>query len=265
MREKGELGINFSKGFQTRFCVLEDDGRARTCSQPKTGFSLISFPSPELPLAATIAKDGLTLSRPAPHARTWRLPGRAADLDASATTSLPYQVGGKTAYFVPVRIGDDEAVAVCFEDGKVQTVWRHGWSGVRGIGGLRLDVLPDGTLVYQYAYDWNVIDPAGTVLPKISSKRLFERWPRREGAPPHTPRLVHRAGGRAWIVFEANRLVEMDESTGMPVKDWPLPVPAEKPGSYDGLRVLEGGLVIQDSASPFFIGWDGAVRALRAR
>ncbi|MFI5345852.1 MAG: hypothetical protein ACHQ51_05715 [Elusimicrobiota bacterium] len=265
LRQGGVLGVGFRKGLESQFCAMDDDGRARTCSQSKTGFGLISLQSQELPLTATIAKDGLTLSRPAPHARTWRLPGRAENLYASARTALAYQVGGKTAYFVPVRIGDEEAVAVCFEDGKIQTLWKHGWSGLSTIGGLQLDVLPDGTLIYQYAYDWNVIDPSGTVLPKIQSKRLFERWPRPVGAPPHTPRLVHRAGGHAWIVFEANRLVEMDESTGMPVKDWTLPVPAEKPGSYDGLRVLEGGLVLQDSESPFFIGWDGAVRSLRAR
>jgi hypothetical protein len=267
VREGGEAGIRYQDGLRQTFCLMDDDGRARKCFPGTTTYSgfLRSFEKQNFPLAATIAKNGLTLSRPAPHERTWRLPGRAADLDESSLTSLAYQVGGKTAYFVPVRLGDDEAVAICFEDGKITTAWKHGWSGVRGIGGLRLDVLPDGTLIYQYAYDWNVIDPSGSIVPKIQSKRLFERWPRPTGAPPHTPRLVHRAGGHAWIIFEADRLVEMDESTGMPLKDWPLPVPSEKVGVDAGLRVLEGGLILQENSSPFFIGWDGAVRSLRAR
>jgi hypothetical protein len=119
-------------------------------------------------------------------------------------------------------------------------------------------------LIYQYAYEWDVIDPSGAILPVIRSKRLFERWPRPAGAQPYTPMLVHRAGGHAWVLFEGKRLVEMDESSGMPLKDWPLPATAWQVASFDGVRVLEGGLLIQEFTSPFFIGWDGKTRALRA-
>jgi hypothetical protein len=265
VREDGALGIRFRTGLESRFCVLDDEGRARKCSPSKTAWSTSrSFEKQIFPLAARIGNDGLTLSRPAPRARTWRLPGKVVDFDPVYAAVMARLVAGKPAYFVPVRIKDDEAVAICLDDGRVQTVWRHGWSGVHGIGGLALDVLPDGTLVYPYAYDWYVMDPAGSVLPPILSKHLFERWPRPAGAPPFTPMLVHRAGGRAWIVFEGKRLVEMDENSGMPLKDWPLPAVAWKAGSFDGVRVLEGGLVVQEFYSPFFIGWDGKSRALRA-
>ncbi|MDE2511683.1 MAG: hypothetical protein KGL74_11230, partial [Elusimicrobia bacterium] len=125
-REGGEVGIRFREGFQTRFCAMADDGRARTCSRPTAGYS--PFVAPQYPLAATISKDGRTLTRPGPHPRTWRLPGRAEDLDSTPTTVPAYLDGGKTAYFVSVRIGDDEAVAECLENGAVRTLWKHGWS-----------------------------------------------------------------------------------------------------------------------------------------
>lgn len=265
VREGGAAGIRFNRNGEERFCLLDDDGRARTCASSKSVWSSFrSFETQAYPLAARVSKDGLTLARPGPRARSWRLPAPAADANAASAPVLANLVAGKPAYFVPVRIKDDEAVAVCFEDGRVQTSWRHGWSGIRGLGGLALEVLPDGTLIYQYAYDWNVVAPNGTFLPPIRSKRLFERWPRPAGAPPYTPRLVRRAGGHAWIVFEGTRLVEMDESTGMPLKDWPLPVKAWKAGSYDEVRVLEGGLALQEFGAPFFVGWGGAARALRA-
>jgi len=265
VREGGAAGIRFGRNGEERFCPMDDDGRARTCAPSISAWSSHrSFETQSYPLAARVSKDGLTLRRPGPRARAWRLPAPAADAGAASAPVLAYLVAGKPAYFVPVRIKDDEAMAVCFENGRIQTVWRHGWSGLRAFGGPALDVLPDGTLIYQYAYDWNVVDPSGTFLPPIRSKRLFERWPRPDGAPPYTPRLVRRAGGRAWIVFEGTRLVEMDESTGAPLKDWPLPAKAWTAGSYDGMRVLEGGLVIQEFRTPFFVGWDGAARALRA-
>jgi hypothetical protein len=262
-REKGALGIVFRKDFKELFCVLDFNGRAKKCA-PYADFASVRNTGTDLLLAARLSKDGLTLTRSGPRAKTWRLPGRAADLASLPETIPAYLIAGKPAYFTTIRIKDDEAVAVCLDDGSVKTAWKHGWSGLRGFGGLKLNVLPDGTLVYQYAYDWNVVDPSGNFLPTIRSKRLFERWPRPASAPPFTPLLVHRAGGHDWIVFEGTRLVEMDESSGMPLKDWPLPAKPWRAGSIDGVRVLEGGLAMQEFAAPFFIGWDGKVRALRA-
>ena len=134
---------------------------------------------------------------------------------------------------------------------------------------MPLETLPGGTLIYPYAYDWNVVDPDGNFPPKISSKGLFARWPRPAGAEPHTPRLVRRWGGHDWILFESRRLVEMDEKSGAPVNSWPLPIPLHEIVAADDLRILAGGLLIQgesslhDPVAPFFVGWDGKARALR--
>jgi hypothetical protein len=134
---------------------------------------------------------------------------------------------------------------------------------VRAVG-AKSDVLPDGTLVSQRPDGWRVVDPSGTVRPVLRSQLLFERWPRTKGETPRAPMLVHRAGGRDWVVLDEKRLVEMDEETGRPLKDWLLPAAARRVGSFDGLRVLEGGLVIQEFSAPFFVGWDGKSRVLRA-
>lgn len=265
-REDGEVGITFRLGDQDRFCTMDDDGRARRCGPGRAAWSeLRSYEPQRFPLAATVSKDGRFLSRGGAHPRRWTLPGLFSDLGGAMDAVLAHRVGSEVAYFVPVRLKDTEAVAVCYENGKVKTVWSHDWTGVRGLGGLQLDTLPDGTLVYQFAYDWFVVDPAGVFVPPIRSKRLFERWPRAASEPPHTPMLTHRAGGKAWIVYEADRLVEMDESTGMPVKDWALPFPVEDYGTSTTLRILDDGLVVQANGAPFFVGWDGATRALRAR
>jgi len=251
-RQDGTVGVVvYDKAFKRVFCAVDDGGRLDDCA-PKREESA-------LPQAAAPSKDGTALARPGPHARAWRLPGRTDDRGPLA----PFLLEGKPAYFVTVLKDEEESVSVCREDGSVKTYWKHGYSGVRRIGGTDLEVLPDGTLVYQYAYDWNVVDPAGNFLPPIRSKRLFERWPRPAGARPHTPRLVHRAGGRAWVLFEAERLVELDEGTGMPVRDWALPVRWDDVHG-DSLRVLESGLVLQEKGSLFFVGWDGTSRALRA-
>jgi hypothetical protein len=266
VRENGEAGIRFRKGNEERFCTLDDDGRARRCGPSRSAWSVVkSFEPQTFPLAARVSKDGRSLIRSGERPRTWTLPGRFSDLGGAMDAVLARRVGSEVAYFVPVRIKDAEAVAVCYESGKVRTVWSHDWTGVRGLGGLQLDLLPDGTLSYQFAYDWNVVDPAGVFVPPIRSRRLFERWPRAESEPPRTPMLARRAGGKDWIVFEGNRLVEMDESTGQPLKDWPLPFRVEGYGTAGRVHLLNGGLVLQGSGAPFFVGWDGATRALRAR
>lgn len=253
-RQDEELGVSvIGKDGVFAFCGVRDDGRVGACAPRRE--------SPDAwALEAVVSKDGTVLSRAGRREKSWRLPGRAAP----GERVWPFSVNGRLAYFVEVREGDDQSVAICREDGSVQTRWKHSYSGVSRLGPLDIEVLPDGTLVYQYAYEWNVVDPAGDFPPKIRSKKLFERWPHPAGAPYHTPRLVHRAGGRAWIVFEAERLVEMDESTGMPLKDWPLPARWNDLRSGD-LRVLESGLLVQaERGSPRFIAWDGTVRALRA-
>ena len=210
-------------------------------------------------LAAQVQGDRRTLQRrdPGGRVRTWRLPGRfpKSGMDRDIT---PYLLAGKPAYFVPVQRDDDQGVAVCREDGRVDLVWKGDLGMLWPFGRLTLEVLPDDTLVHQYGYDWLVVDPAGTFLAPIPSKKLFDRWPRPAGAPLFTPRLVRRAGGHAWVIFEGRRLVEMEESSGAPLKSWPLPAGADK------ARVLEGGLLLPGTKSPFFIRWDGTVLAPRA-
>jgi hypothetical protein len=125
-------------------------------------------------------------------------------------------------------------------------------------------------VVYPYAYDWRVADPSGNFPPTIKSKGLFARWPRPAGAEPHTPRLARRSGGHDWVLFESSRLVEMDENSGTPLNSWRLPVPIHDVVQASDLRILAGGLLIQgesafhEPVTPFFVGWDGKARALRA-
>jgi len=210
-------------------------------------------------LSAQVQPDRRTLQRrePGGNIRTWRLPGRfpKSGMDKDVT---PYLLAGKPAYFVPVQRDDDQGVAVCRDDGRVDFVWKSSLGMLWPLGGLQLDVLPDGTLVHQSGYDWSVVDPAGNFLAPIKSKKLFDRWPRPAGAPLFTPRLVRRAGGHAWVLFEGRSLVKMEESSGMPLKSWPLPT-----GTYKA-RVLEGGVLLQETKAPFFIRWDGTVLAPRA-
>jgi len=261
-RRDGTAGVEVENDFKSYFCAIGDSGLASDCVAKSWE------PADVFPPAASVSKDGRTVVGPAPRRRVWRLPGRAMETGADGVRAA--LIGGKTAYFAETRIGDDEAVAVCLQDGSVRTVWGHPYSGLRAIGGMDLETLPGGTVVYPYAYNWNVVDPDGKFPPLISSKGLFARWPRPGDAVAHTPRLVRRSGGRDWILFEANRLVEMDEKSGAPLNAWPLPVPLHDVVAADDLRILSSGLVLQgesafhEPGAPFFIGWDGKTRALRA-
>lgn len=243
VRENGEVGFKFRKpGTFAMMSLFRGGGEASA-------------------LAAQVLADRRTLQRRGRdgRVRTWRLPGRFPQSGMMDKDITPYLLAGKPAYFVPVQRDDDQGVAVCRDDGRVDFVWKASLGMLWPIGGLQLDVLPDGTLVHQSGYDWSVVDPAGNFLSPIKSKKLFDRWPRPAGAPLFTPRLVRRAGGHAWVLFENRRLVEMEESSGTPLKSWPLPA-----GTRLKVRVMEGGVLLQEKKSPFFIRWDGTVLAPRA-
>lgn len=244
--------------------IVREGGKLRFEFRKPGMFTLMSFfggGGETLELAAQVQEDRKTLLRRdrGGRVRTWRLPGRLPKSGMMDKDITPYLLAGKPAYFVPVQRDDDQGVAVCREDGRVDFVWKTSLGMLWPIGGLQLEVLPDGTLVHQSGYDWSVVDPAGNFLAPIKSKKLFDRWPRPAGAPLFTPRLVRRADGHAWVLFEGRSLVEMEEGSGTPLKSWPLPA-----GTRLKVRVTEGGVLLQETKSPFFIRWDGTVLAPRA-
>jgi hypothetical protein len=193
-----------------------------------------------------------------------RLPGavpRGFD-DKFAAVSL----GGRPAWFVPFDRGRDPGLAVCRADGRVEKTWTFDPMMLWPLGSLDLNVLADGSVVYQSAYTWRVATAGGEFLPLIDSKTLFQRWPRPAGAYPFTPELVRRFDGKDWIVFEADRLVVMNEKDGTPLRAMPLPHRAYNLGMWKGLSVLDGGLVLSDDYKtlPTFVDWDGRARPLMA-
>lgn len=259
-RVDGVVHVNGWRSFKDQDCVYGTDG-VPTCTTERSyhrrgnGMGGLG----KIDDRAALPRDRFAAVDAAGRRHEWKLPGRMASGLRPQDIRFPYLIGGKPAWFVPVQRADDQGVAVCREDGRVEFVWKTSLGMMLPIGGMDLKVLPDGTILHNYGYDFDVVDPSGQFLPPIKTKKLFERWPRKADAPPHTPVLVRRAGGHAWFVFEGDRLVEMEEGNGMPVRDWPLPVVSDAP------TVLDGGIIVEAAhGAPYFVAWDGKTRALRA-
>jgi hypothetical protein len=254
-RVDGVVHVKGWRSYKDQDCVYGTGGDAICDSRPSTP----QLHARDFTPVAEDKRDRFAALDSAGRRREWKLPGRLPSGIATRDIRFPYLVGGKPAWFVPVQRADDQGVAVLHDDGRVEYVWKTNLGMMLPIGGMDLHLLPDGTIVHNYGYDFDVVDPSGQFLPPIKTKKLFERWPRKADAPPHTPVLVRRAGGHAWFVFEGDRLVEMEEGNGMPVRDWPLPVASDAP------TVLDGGIVVEAAhGAPYFVAWDGSTHALRA-
>ncbi len=243
-------------------CVLSGEDGKDACVPPASTRPLLSVSAGTI--APGSARGAARVSASPGRAALCRLPGRVPKgMDGPFPAFL---LGGSAAWFIPYEGARGQGVALCREDGSARVAWRMPPMSLWPIGGPDLSALPDGSVVRPFAYDWSVATADGRFLPTITSRRLFQRWPRPDGAPLFTPRLLRRANGRDWVLFEGKRLVEMSESDGSPVRDWVLPIRPIAGEARARAVPLNGGFLLREplGKSPLFVSWDGAVTRPRA-
>ncbi len=174
-------------------------------------------------------------------ARRWRLPGPAL----YAGPVFPHWAGGKPAYFIPYKDASGTAAALCRADGTVTTAWRLGVRRERG----DFYALPDGTLyAYQPGDALGIIGTDG----KVSTLRYGRLRPKGASLDP-LPWLLHRAGGRVWLLWD-RALVEAGDD-GVLKSTRALP-------RWESFRTLEDGFLYDDGRSVRYLGWDATSRRL---
>lgn len=177
--------------------------------------------------AGRVACDGRCFEA---EGRRWKLPGA----EAGAELVFPHVIGGRRAYLVPVRIGENWSMALCRADGSTIIAWPDFYPP---------ETLPDGTIFSLWKGKLRSIGPDGTIASPIAL------------GPSLSPsRLMRIAEGKAWLV-SAGRLTVVD-SAGRPVRSRPLPQDIE-----DAIP-LKDGFVVTTKRSAYFSDWAGALRRI---
>lgn len=166
--------------------------------------------------------------------RRWTLPG----IGETGDDYFPYDFGGRRAYVVAVRAGNDWKTVLCRDDGSTAVAWP-------GIGDPR--TLPDGTL-YDLAQDGTLrfVEPDGAIAPPVHAD------PDLLGADPA---LLRRSAGKAWLIARG-RLTVLDAG-GRAVRSNALPE-----GIEDAIPLKEG-FVLTTARAAYFVDWSGTLRRLR--
>lgn len=175
--------------------------------------------------AGRVACDGRCFEA---EGRRWKLPGA----EAGAELVFPHLIGGRRAYLVPVRIGENWSMALCRADGSTIIAWPDFHPP---------ETLPDGTIFSLWKGKLRSIGPGGTVAAPIDL-----------GPALAASRLMRISEGKAWLV-SAGRLTVVDES-GRAVLSRALPEDLEE------AIPLKDGFVLTTKRSAYFSDWTGALR-----
>ncbi|MDP3542556.1 MAG: hypothetical protein Q8T11_08845 [Elusimicrobiota bacterium] len=162
--------------------------------------------------------------------RRWKLPGISNDRDAV----FPREFGGRRAYLVPVRNGDNLSMALCRADGSTVAAWP---------GYHSLNSLPDGTIFSLWKGTLWSIGPDGTVAAPVGLDPPL---------PDSTQKPMRIAEGKAWLVSRGKLTVV--DAAGRAVLTRPLPEDIE-----DAIP-LKDGFVITTRRSAYFSDWNGKLR-----
>lgn len=181
--------------------------------------------------AARVACAGKCLEA---DGRRWRLPGVAY----KGNEVYPHDFGGRRAYLVSVRIGEDWKTVLCRDDGTTEIAWP-------GVSASR--ALPDGTLfVLNPGESLRAIDPNG----KVAAPLVLTLSRPDIGLPT----LMRRAEGKVWLVW-GGKLTVLDAG-GRTVLSRPLPVGIEE------TVPLKDGFLITTKRRAYFSDWNGTLRGV---
>ena len=110
--------------------------------------------------------------------------------------------------------------------------------------------LPDGTL---YAYEPGDESLAILGADGAPARLRYAGLRPKNAKPDSNPSLVHREGGRTWLIWGDSLIETGSGATAVSVR---------RLARLADYRVVDGGLLYDDGRGTRFAGWDGSARRL---